>query len=400
MTRLFNAATRGLDRGLSKKRVLRILADKKPADAKIRELEGKKLNPKTQHVKGETKDAQSKVDRIKNTKIGPKSAVVNAAGNAWSQVGNLLSDLRSLAGQVWTATVKKVTGRRGGRASTIAGYAMGGRVPGRPEPRDSVLAMLSPGEFVITADGERRLEGMTFPGVLNRLERSQLPHFARGGRVRGSTVGGWQQQISDSQRRLEQGKRNFELSGGQITPGEYDKLIAAARTIRSMTEDAVGKTQRLIKKGTVAERSASRSKDKKQRGQLPAIRQRLRDYRAALRDWRFALEDQRLDIIELRGDKGKAQEVTISQLATQFADFQAARANAFASFGSNFVSANGAATSAAQVAGMRYFGSGVRNPLSTAASGPTVRITNNFQQGPSDPHSWSRGVSYELGALL
>jgi hypothetical protein len=48
---------------------------------------------------------------------------------------------------------------------------------------DSVPAYLSPGEFVVTGGGERILETMTFPGVLNWLEGRQPRHFARGGRV-------------------------------------------------------------------------------------------------------------------------------------------------------------------------------------------------------------------------
>ena len=48
---------------------------------------------------------------------------------------------------------------------------------------DSVPAMLSPGEFVVTGGGERMLESMTFPGVLNWLGGKQPRHFAGGGRA-------------------------------------------------------------------------------------------------------------------------------------------------------------------------------------------------------------------------
>jgi hypothetical protein len=43
--------------------------------------------------------------------------------------------------------------------------------------------MLSPGEFVVTGGGERMLENMTFPGVLNWLQMKQPRHFAAGGRA-------------------------------------------------------------------------------------------------------------------------------------------------------------------------------------------------------------------------
>ncbi len=60
--------------------------------------------------------------------------------------------------------------------------AGGGRVPGAPVPADSILAALSPQEFVVTGGGEQILENMTFPGVLNWLEGVQPRHFAAGGR--------------------------------------------------------------------------------------------------------------------------------------------------------------------------------------------------------------------------
>ena len=63
------------------------------------------------------------------------------------------------------------------------GHAAGGRIAGARTMADSVPAMLSPGEFVVTGGGERMLESMTFPGVLNWLQTKQPRHFAGGGRV-------------------------------------------------------------------------------------------------------------------------------------------------------------------------------------------------------------------------
>jgi len=71
---------------------------------------------------------------------------------------------------------------RGG-AFQGGGHAAGGRIPGARVAADSVPAMLSPGEFVVTGGGERILETMTFPGVLNWLQGVQPRHFAGGGRV-------------------------------------------------------------------------------------------------------------------------------------------------------------------------------------------------------------------------
>lgn len=71
---------------------------------------------------------------------------------------------------------------RGGAGGKGA-HARGGRIPGTRVAADSVPAMLSPGEFVVTGGGERMLERMTFPGVLNWLEGAQPRHFAAGGFV-------------------------------------------------------------------------------------------------------------------------------------------------------------------------------------------------------------------------
>ena len=62
-------------------------------------------------------------------------------------------------------------------------FAGGGRVPGARQARDSVPAMLSPQEFVVTGGGEKMLEGMTFPGVLDWLGNAQPAHFQGGGRL-------------------------------------------------------------------------------------------------------------------------------------------------------------------------------------------------------------------------
>jgi TP901 family phage tail tape measure protein len=62
-----------------------------------------------------------------------------------------------------------------------------GVVPGRPEPRDSVLTSMQPGTKVFTFDGQRRLaEGASESAAL----RDQLPHFAGGGIVKPEITGG------------------------------------------------------------------------------------------------------------------------------------------------------------------------------------------------------------------
>jgi TP901 family phage tail tape measure protein len=73
--------------------------------------------------------------------------------------------------------------QRGGAGGHRHAAAMGGRVPGAPVAADSVPALLSPQEFVVTGSGESMLESMTFPGVLDYIGSVQAPHFRRGGRI-------------------------------------------------------------------------------------------------------------------------------------------------------------------------------------------------------------------------
>lgn len=81
------------------------------------------------------------------------------------------------------------------------------------------------------------------------------------------------------------------------------------------------------------------------------------------------------------------------RVADELAKFTSARRNAITAFSSNFslgavgyqpgVAMSGGATSGA-----------------VAASGAQVRIVNNYQAPPEDPHSWSAGLAYELKAAL
>lgn len=62
-----------------------------------------------------------------------------------------------------------------------------GIVPGRPEPRDSVLTSMPVGTKIFTFDGQRQLaEGASEASAL----RSQRPHFAGGGIVKPTVTGG------------------------------------------------------------------------------------------------------------------------------------------------------------------------------------------------------------------
>jgi hypothetical protein len=402
--RLLDAAAKSK---LSKPKILKILGDKKPADQKLRELAGQKVNPKTQKVKGDTRDAHAKVDGVNRRKVEPKNFVVRAIDRASgvldgiiSRLGRMASGAAGLPKKLWN----QLFGRSGGRMENLPRMAGGGRIPGRPEPRDSALAFLSPGEFVVTRDGENRLERMTFPGVLNWLEGAQAPHFATGGRAtpRRLRVPGsfnrWRGFLDDRERTYSQNSRDYELSGGGTDAKEYDRLwdfkwqsLDALKRMISATPGHLGKASRRL--------AAARRRGKKGEADAQRYKEYVETLRAFRHDLPFERRDLELDLRELENNRAAISRDSISQKAQEWSDFQTSRANALASFGSNFIGAGASMTGAAGLAGYRYYGAGASNG-SVGSSGRTVSIVNNFQQGPTDPHTWSRGVHYELGALV
>lgn len=147
--------------------------------------------------------------------IGGLKGALSAVGNLVGAIGRSLADWLNdhtpfgntivnvdLPGPLPRVKISLPRLRRGGR---LDGYADGGMipaavspgelieyggrgviVPGRPEPRDSVLAALPLGARVFTFDGQARLAaGASAEDAL----RTQAPHFATGGRVRRGLVG-------------------------------------------------------------------------------------------------------------------------------------------------------------------------------------------------------------------
>lgn len=121
-------------------------------------------------------------------------AVAGAALLKWlSQTNDQLEKKGGLAGlagkisNIGESIARNAPGPVGDVSRAIIGNgsrrAGGGRIPGMPVAADTYPALLSPQEFVVTGDGERTLESMTFPGVLNWLEGAQAPHFQNGGRA-------------------------------------------------------------------------------------------------------------------------------------------------------------------------------------------------------------------------
>jgi hypothetical protein len=84
------------------------------------------------------------------------------------------------------------------------------------------------------------------------------------------------------------------------------------------------------------------------------------------------------------------------RVAAELQSFIGARRSAISSFSSNFSPAD--VGFASMSPGVAMSGAGSSGAL--AASGAQVRIVNNYQAPPEDPHSWSAGLAYELKAAL
>lgn len=127
-------------------------------------------------------------------KVAFKLNLIVVGQDAIERAKNTIRDIKNLLADSPGNIIKRLlpnsgfgpTGRRGGRVTNggIYPFAYGGRVPGSRVAGDTVPAMLSPGEFVVTRSGEAMLNSLTgIPGVLNHIGRSQRAHFGSGGRV-------------------------------------------------------------------------------------------------------------------------------------------------------------------------------------------------------------------------
>jgi hypothetical protein len=114
------------------------------------------------------------------TPLGSFIEALRAAKSAFEDIKQVVQDPVGALRGLLPGGSDGIGRRQGGRI----GFAGGGYVPGARVSADTVPAMLSPGEFVVTGSGERILERMTgVPGVLNFVGRAQRAHFGGGGRV-------------------------------------------------------------------------------------------------------------------------------------------------------------------------------------------------------------------------
>lgn len=119
-------------------------------------------------------------DRVAAT--APRIAQARRAAAALARALESIPSDTTIRFVVRTLEFTPGTSPRGG-AFQGGGHRAGGRINMGSGRADDVPAWLARDEFVVTPGGERMLEGMTFPGVLNYLERRQPPAFAAGGRV-------------------------------------------------------------------------------------------------------------------------------------------------------------------------------------------------------------------------
>jgi hypothetical protein len=166
---------------------------------------GQKVGPKfansLQRISGRTLSLKRDVAKLRSGIVlnskGMSEAYVRALDRMLKKTGTSITILKSdapnevIGGNRRGGSITGSTGR-----SVMAAVSPGemityrGRevmVPGKPEPRDSVLMNLPVGSKVFTADGQARL---AMGASESQALRDQAPHFAAGGIVRPQMVGG------------------------------------------------------------------------------------------------------------------------------------------------------------------------------------------------------------------
>ncbi len=166
---------------------------------------GQKVGPKfansLRRISGRTESLRKDVAKLRAGVVlnsqGMSKAYIRGLDQMLKKTGTSITILKSDG-------PNEVIGKRrggpiqatGGGKSVVAAVSPGemityrGReaiVPGRPEPRDSVLMNLPVGAKVFTSDGQARLAGGASEA---QALRDQAPHFAAGGLVRPQMVGG------------------------------------------------------------------------------------------------------------------------------------------------------------------------------------------------------------------
>lgn len=165
-------------------------------------------------------------------------------GNALAQIGNINSTLNRIDGKVVTAAVAiKQYGQAAmaeGGSAELAGRATGqisGGIPGK----DSVNALLMPGEHVLTTSDVQKMGGQAGVYAFRQSLQSGLLAFAQGGAVGAAeTAVRRAQRLSLSARRaLSDARRDERRARSDKAQEAAEKRVAAAEKLLSERQDAV-----------------------------------------------------------------------------------------------------------------------------------------------------------------
>jgi hypothetical protein len=145
------------------------------------------------------------------------------------------------------------------------------------------------------------------------------------------------------------------------------------------------------------------------RAQITAQEQRLAEGEAMLRDNTTANDIEGYNIIAgaagaIRGLNDELKELanptsgsgTAATVAAQMFTLSQARRELFDTFGRNFQSASGFMGPRPMTFGQGAYGGNA----AAMGGGGGITINNSFPTPPADPHTWSKGIAYELRSIM
>lgn len=388
------------------------------------------------------------------------SAIINGIGNGLSGLGSFLANVgRGIANWINANTPFGDSIKVGPVSVRLPALAQGGKVgPSMGGARVFVAGEGSADEWVISQEGDRKknlgwaMEAVSALGgdsmEFNKLGRGRVAMYRNGhsarkikktspltGRVESHTGAQW--------RKIEAQARNLVKGAGSLgstDPNTESEWALEAAKFDGAPDDtiatAIGNWRKMRLKGLsaallgqlgVAWSKYGTDKDKLQhwrdelklKGKSKSIvrrrtvaAQKLAEAVQKTTDDRSTAGGFYTQLAELLkppdstdggdgGDGGDGSGSTPApsieqRVYDEIQSFVGARRSAITSFSSNFSPADVGFASMSPGVAM----SGASSSGALAASGAQVRIVNNYQAPPEDPHSWSAGLAYELKAAL
>jgi hypothetical protein len=312
----------------------------------------------------------------------------------------------------------------------IEAYARSGR-RGKRKPLKPTLNKKNRGIVRSAARGDRGL-----PKYEKKIQTLEREYDQLDRRIGGGDESDFLVEHDDGSVTVDEEKRNALL-------GNLNKLIEKRTAIRDAINEYAKKAQEVvtkmregIKKLRAALKRAGKSgrRSKERAGYKATIAEyqdRIKDLieiagdpdkKDSKGDLWFDAEDSNIDLEELLAErkefedkKGKPADstdpdggtggtATPEQIAAaaseQLASFNASRADLFSSFGSNFTAAGASPfrDETQRAAGMRYYGA--TGASDTRGGERIINVTNNFETGPADPHTWTQQQRFEIEAAL